>query len=194
MAESADWWGSINEQMRKYAGARNLPTKVADETDIPSATTAAVSSSSVSQQAPSRPSADIPKRPAAAAPQPPSAANNTSKPVAAGPLPARSHPPQPQQQPQQKQQPIPQAAAPAPMVPDYALADISPERANISKLSLAEQMELKLQAKIAGSPSAANILDVPQFDAVPMDTHEMPKPASSGNPWDTFEGDNNPGW
>ena len=193
MTESADWWGSINEQMRKYAGARNLPTKVADETDIPAATTAAVSSPAVPQQAPSRPSADIPKRPAgtAPAPQPPhSAANNTSKPVTAAPLPARPYP----QQPQQKQQPIPQVAAPAPMVPDYALADISPERANISKLSLAEQMELKLQAKIAGSPSAANILDVPQFDAVPMDTHEMPKPASSGNPWDTFEGDNNPGW
>lgn len=194
MTESADWWGAMNEQMRKYAGARNLPTKVADENDIPAVQAAPVSSTSNSQQD-VRPSADIPKRPAASnAPVPQPLANNTSKPVATAPLPARSSPQQSQQHaPQQQQIPTKAAATVAPLVPDYAISDISPETNQISKLSLAEQMELKMQAKIAGSP-AANVLEIPQFDAVPMDSHPIPKPAGSGNPWDTFEGDNNPGW
>jgi hypothetical protein len=188
MIESADWWGAMNEQMRKYAGARNLPTKIADENDISETNATATLASSAILQPTSKPfSADIPKRPAVV---PPSTGANTSKP---GSLPSRSPQPQRQNQPMQPSvKSITVSASLAPTIPDYSAAEVSPEKATISQLSLAEQMELKLQVK-SSKVSSPNLIDIPQFDAVPIPDSEK-QPRISSNPWDTFEGDNNPGW
>ena len=188
MNESADWWGAMNEQMRKYAGSRNTPTKVADESDISESKKAATSIPKAAGSLPvSNPEAEILKRPAVVPPPAaisPPLEGNLNK---AAPLPARTL----QNQPIKPSiQPIPNSASVAPSIPNYSAAEISPEAENISKLSLAEQMELKLQAKTTTSANP-EMIDIPRFDADPIANKQ---PQVSSNPWDTFEGDNNPGW
>ena len=53
----------------------------------------------------------------------------------------------------------------------------------IARLSLTEQMELKLQAKINTTPD----LTSPQFP--PDDPSYDPKPVPVANPWDTMNAD-----
>lgn len=183
MAESADWWGSINEQMKKYSGTRNLPTKVADEHDLPSG---GPESAGESDQRPKVLSAEYLSNPTPAkssSSAPPARPQSTAPPVTK---------PQQQQQPQQQMPPRPLPAAPVAAAPASYFAQPPPPPSNeFSSLSLAEQMELKLKGRSQGaSVINSEDLKVPQFEAAADTT---PRSPGNSNPWDSYQADDG-GW
>lgn len=171
MAESADWWGSINEQMKKYSGTRNLPTKVADEHDLPSA-------GSDDAQRPKPLSAEQLTTTSAANPS----ANVKRQSI--------SPPTIKQQIPQQQLPPRPSPAVP--VTASYSAPPPPPIVNEFNSLSLAEQMELKLQSK-SQVKVAAEDLNVPQFEAVDSTIQAPIRTNNTTNPWDSYQADDG-GW
>ncbi|KAJ3358678.1 hypothetical protein HDU91_005153 [Kappamyces sp. JEL0680] len=171
MNESAEWWGSINEQMKKY-NTRNVPTKVAGESDIPAAP---------SKLAPKQPSptTELPSRPKPSPSPAPLPPRRSMSPPARSPGFA-AHP----------SSPVAVEPVHATMAPDFVSPELEKERAALNSLSLAEQMELKLQSRTGGQAATPQVpeLEMPTFDA-PVRTNQT----SVANPWDTLDA-NEGGW
>lgn len=173
MAESAEWWGAINEQMRKTIGTRNLPTRVLDLENMPEVVAVA------------KP-ATIPAIMPTIAPVPAqSAAQMASVKTISAP---------------KREVPIPvpvKAVKAIPIVPAVqpVVHNNSPPKPienafvePISNLSLSEKMEIQFQNQTAVKKD----MEVPQYE---VSSSDFVQPVKEKNAWDTYDAnDDGGGW
>jgi hypothetical protein len=157
MNDSAEWWGVINEQMKKYTGMRNVPTKVADL----EVGHIAQPVSPVSRQTP----------------QPTQASSPTKQPVQQLPPRVKAASPQPV--------PISSTVSlvPAQAAVSYFPPEIENESKNISAMSLTDQMEMKLQARTGGSGGSGPPEMMPTFEP----TSKVTNPNAANNAWNSLD-------
>lgn len=177
MMISAEWWGSINEQMRKYA-VRIIPTKVVDGEQA-----LAAQEKTAKHERVVKIDSTIPAMP----PRP--------KPDSRAVLPS----------PETLQPVIPKQSQPIPHQNDFAAFPVLNERTSPSRsvssppppvpfaaveLSLSERMELLLQKKVQAASGSLE-LDSPPFDSA---TEPEVYKAPPTNPWDNMDTESGGGW
>ncbi|KAI8892147.1 hypothetical protein BC833DRAFT_662605 [Globomyces pollinis-pini] len=174
MADSAEWWGAISQEMKRHEGERNLPVANVQKED----------GNEINPQVNVKPGGNG---------KPTLPTNQTNTKVVGNEIPPPTNPikttntkPPPPKRDPPSQQPIPVLPVePEPQpIPISSFATFDPPP--IASLSITEQMERRMATATTASPPP--VMDIPQFDA----PSHNPPPAKS-NPWDTFEADNG-GW
>jgi hypothetical protein len=180
LAESAEWWGVFNEQMRNLKERKVLPSPTRVTAEKVSSDPTEDSSKNVGKESPSSKTEPSPQR--------------------APPMPPRSKTPEPMETqiptPEYQQNNaidynIPNASFASPdyyqsqmnSVPSFTTDNFAIDN-RMASLSVTERMEMAMKARIqqAEIPS-----EVPSFDIRPQ-TNQQPK-LPPANPWDTFEAD-----
>ena len=198
MAESAEWWGAINDQIRKQGKRPPRPVKTEERTSMER------NSKSENNLAESPPKVkprgqtmnildksieDLPHQALSASQIPPQADYPTSPVYAQSVSPDYTQPSlgYGQQSPGYAQQTSPGYGQPEPI--SYPEAQTSPFNTQFQGMNIADQMEMALRSVVKDPTQAAAVPEVEQFRAV--DSLPTVKPTS--NPWDTFQ-DESGGW
>jgi hypothetical protein len=180
LAESAEWWGVFNEQMRNLKERKVLPSPTRLTAEKVSTDQAENSLKDVAKESSTPAKAEsLPQR---APPMPPR--SKTPEPMEAQ-VATVSHP-----QEQSNTYNIPNASFANPdyyqtqtnSIPSFTTDNFSIDN-RISSLSVTDRMELAMKARTQQVEIPS---EVPSFDYRPP-TDQQPKPPT--NPWDTFEAD-----